>query len=105
MTMDNKAEEGRPLQKMFTAVPPSYDLLNRILTFGFDQIWRKRAAAGCLKNSPDKVLDLCCGTGDLSIHLARMAPENTSLTALDYSYPMLELARKKAGGKNLKLNS
>lgn len=86
---------------MFTEVPPSYDLLNRLLTLRFDQAWRKKAAKACLENSPARVMDLCCGTGDLAISLGRSAPEGTLITALDYSVPMLELARKKATGKKL----
>ena len=86
---------------MFAAVPPSYDFLNRFLTLRFDQAWRKRAATICLENKPEKVLDLCCGTGDLVCLLGRMAPEGTSLSALDYSLPMLEIAGKKAAGKGL----
>lgn len=101
MTMDNPSTDKRPLQKMFTAVPPSYDFLNRLLTLRFDQVWRKSAAVVCLENKPARVLDLCCGTGDLVCHLGLMAPDGTSLTALDYSLPMLELAGKKASGKGL----
>ncbi len=84
------------MQKMFHAVPPSYDFLNRVLTLRFDQVWRKSAAAVCLEKNPERVLDLCCGTGDLAIHLGKGAPACTHITAFDYSPPMLELARKKA---------
>lgn len=81
---------------MFTAVPPSYDLLNRVLTLRFDQMWRKKAASACLEDNPAAVLDLCCGTGDLIVQLGRKADASVRLSALDYSNPMLELARLKA---------
>lgn len=88
-------EEKRPLQKMFNAVPPSYDFLNRFLTFGFDQLWRKKAAQECLNNDPSIILDLCCGTGDLTIKLAKKADKNIQIAALDYSPSMLDVAKKK----------
>lgn len=99
--MEDKIPDKRPLQKMFTSVPPSYDLLNRILTLRLDQVWRKKAALKCFENKPSKLLDLCCGTGDLAVFFAKMADEKTSITALDYSSPMLELAQKKAAGKGI----
>lgn len=99
--MNITIEDKRPLQKMFLSVPPSYDLLNRILTLRFDQIWRKIAARICLENQPVKVLDLCSGTGDLIIYFGTMSPAGTSLTALDYSMPMLDLAKKKAARRGL----
>ena len=99
--METMREDKRPLQKMFTSVPPSYDLLNRLLTMRLDQLWRKKAARICLENKPGGVLDLCCGTGDLVIHLGGMATAGTSLSALDYSMPMLDLAKKKAENKGL----
>ena len=86
---------------MFMEVPSSYDLLNRLLTFRFDQVWRRKAARICLENRPSRVLDLCCGTGDLVLEIGRRATVGTRLTALDYSLPMLELAGKKASGKRL----
>jgi demethylmenaquinone methyltransferase / 2-methoxy-6-polyprenyl-1,4-benzoquinol methylase len=88
--------EKRPLLKMFTEVPPSYDLLNRLLTFRMDERWRKHAATECLKNNPGHVLDLCCGTGDLALRLKATADPNTKISALDYSLPMLERAGQKA---------
>jgi demethylmenaquinone methyltransferase / 2-methoxy-6-polyprenyl-1,4-benzoquinol methylase len=99
--MEKTEVDKRPLQKMFKAVPPSYDFVNRVLTFRFDEIWRKKAAAVCLENKPVNVMDLCCGTGDLSVHIGKAALPGTILTALDYSLPMLELAKKKAAANNL----
>ena len=94
--MNQFKSEYRPLQKMFMAVPSSYDFMNRLLTFRMDEVWRKRAARECLKNDPERVFDLCCGTGDLVIWIKKMASDKTKVVALDYSEPMLEVAKKKA---------
>ncbi|MBI4304326.1 MAG: bifunctional demethylmenaquinone methyltransferase/2-methoxy-6-polyprenyl-1,4-benzoquinol methylase UbiE [Chloroflexi bacterium] len=88
--------QNKPLHVMFTAVPPRYDLINRIITWGLDKRWRLMAARECLKSSPKRILDLCCGTGDLAIHLAQLADYHMELIGLDYSPPMLEIAAKKA---------
>lgn len=88
--------ETRPLKKMFDAVPRRYDALNRLLTVRFDERWRARAAVRCLAGKPVRVLDLCCGTGDLALQLTRLASPHTAITGLDYSAGMLELARAKA---------
>ncbi len=100
MTVHTKAQ--RPLHDMFTKVPPMYDILNRILTFGMDEAWRKQLVKICLENNPEKVLDLCTGTGDLVFRLKKNALQKTTIKALDYSLPMLELAGKKANQKNIK---
>lgn len=81
---------------MFTAVPRRYDLVNHVITLGLDTGWRRKAARECLTERPQKVLDLCCGTGDLAICLARLAESNVELTGLDYSQPMLKIAARKA---------
>ncbi len=91
----------RPLQKMFMAVPPSYDRLNRLLTLRMDEYWRGKAARAVLKENPETVLDLCTGTGDLALRLRRKAAEKTQIHALDYSEPMLAMARDKAGKRKL----
>jgi demethylmenaquinone methyltransferase / 2-methoxy-6-polyprenyl-1,4-benzoquinol methylase len=87
---------GRPLYRIFTAVPPSYDLINRIFTLRLDERWRKVAAKDILAENPVKIMDLCTGTGDLAIRLAKMTDGKTEITGYDYSQPMLDLARKKA---------
>ncbi len=92
----DNAIRSRPLYDMFTAVPPRYDLVNHMITWGLDKRWRWEAARECLASQPGKVLDLCCGTGDLAINLARLAEDNVELTGIDYSQPMLALATKKA---------
>jgi demethylmenaquinone methyltransferase / 2-methoxy-6-polyprenyl-1,4-benzoquinol methylase len=89
---------------MFTAVPPRYDLVNSIITLGQDRRWRRLAALACLAEKPRRVLDLGCGTGDLTINIARLAAKDVEIVGLDYSLPMLERAREKAaragvGGK------
>lgn len=85
----------RPTQKIFTEVPPKYDLLNRVLTLNLDEGWRRKTAAEVLRNSPGRVLDLCCGTADLTMHLAANADKKTELYGLDFSHTMLERAAKK----------
>lgn len=91
----NKVIQSKPLHRMFTAVPPRYDLINRVITFGLDRRWRQKAARECLASPPARVLDLCCGTGDLANSLARLSRDNVVLVGIDYSQPMLEIAARK----------
>ncbi|MFC2067327.1 bifunctional demethylmenaquinone methyltransferase/2-methoxy-6-polyprenyl-1,4-benzoquinol methylase UbiE [Chloroflexota bacterium] len=91
-----QTRRSEPLHRMFTAVPRRYDLVNHVITLGIDKRWRWKAARKCLTTHPRKVLDLCCGTGDLALNLAQLADNNTELTGIDYSQPMLKIAAKKA---------
>lgn len=88
--------EAKPLQRMFTAVPPRYDLINRVITWGMDERWRRAAARACLAAKPKRVLDIGCGTGDLIINIARLSKVDIELAGLDYSPPMLVKAAAKA---------
>ncbi len=81
---------------MFSEVPPRYDFINSIITWNMDKRWRRLAAKECLKSRPGKILDLCCGTGDLAITIARLADYRLELRGLDFSQPMLEIAEHKA---------
>ena len=87
----------RPLQGIFTAVPRRYDLINHLITLGMDRWWRKVAADLCLESKPVWFLDLCCGTADLDLKVARLSEHKPLVIGLDYSSPMLEIAHKKAG--------
>jgi demethylmenaquinone methyltransferase/2-methoxy-6-polyprenyl-1,4-benzoquinol methylase len=87
---------------MFTAVPPRYDLINHVITLGMDTRWRRLAAQACLEGRPRRILDLACGTGDLSIAIAGRAGKDVKVTGLDYSPPMLERARRKAAAEGVR---
>ncbi len=95
----------RPLQRMFMEVPPSYDIINRLLTFRMDQVWRSGLVSALLDGSYGggkdrrRILDLCTGTGDLAIRLRKRSNEGDAIFALDFSRPMLEIARGKAVSK------
>lgn len=88
--------QEKPLHGMFTAVPPRYDLVNHVITWCLDNGWRRRAARECLASNPHRVLDICCGTGDLAIGISQLAEKDTEITGLDYSQPMLDIAADKA---------
>ena len=77
------------------------DLLNRLLTLRLDERWRAGAAVVCLADNPRRVLDLCTGTGDLAVRLARHGPGPDHIAALDFSVPMLAAARRKAEKRNV----
>lgn len=75
-----------------------YDAVNAFLTLGLDRHWRREAAREALASTPGRVLDVCCGTGDLSAELYRLSPGTISVTGLDFNEPMLSQARKKVPG-------
>lgn len=91
-----KSIRNAPLHRMFAAVPRRYDLVNHVITWGLDKRWRWQSARECFNSRPKKLLDLCCGTGDLAINMAKLADNGVELTALDYSQPMLVIASGKA---------
>jgi demethylmenaquinone methyltransferase/2-methoxy-6-polyprenyl-1,4-benzoquinol methylase len=84
------------LYNIFTDLPPRYDLINHIFTLGMDKEWRLKAAKECLLDNTKRVLDLACGTGDLSLTIAKLAKSEIEITGLDFSQPMLDIARYKA---------
>ena len=88
------------IRSLFSAVAPRYDFLNHLLSFGFDAAWRKTTAKmlqPVLARPGSLVVDLCCGTGDLTVALARHSAGKVIGT--DFSHPMLLLARKKVERK------
>ena len=87
-----------PLHSFYGNIHSSYDRVNRIFTFGRDRSWRKQAARELLKSAPERVLDLCTGTGDFLLELGRQAEKSLKgirITGFDFSPEMLEEARRK----------
>jgi demethylmenaquinone methyltransferase/2-methoxy-6-polyprenyl-1,4-benzoquinol methylase len=104
LTMPAGSPEGKPLHRIFAAVPPRYDLVNHVITLGMDNRWRLLAAGECLAAEPKSMLDLCCGTADLLLLVAQKAGPDTVLAGIDYSQPMLELAERKLARLNSKVS-
>jgi demethylmenaquinone methyltransferase/2-methoxy-6-polyprenyl-1,4-benzoquinol methylase len=88
-------EKSVYVREMFASIAPRYDATNRLLTGGVDERWRKRAVRELAAPPGGRVLDMCCGTGDLSFHLLRTDP-TLSVTGVDFCEPMLEGARRRA---------
>ncbi len=84
-----------PLQSFYGDIHSSYDRINHIFTFGRDRAWRRKAVIELLKKNPGRVLDLCTGTGDFVLEVARNANEDVELTGYDFSPDMLGVAREK----------
>jgi demethylmenaquinone methyltransferase / 2-methoxy-6-polyprenyl-1,4-benzoquinol methylase len=80
------------VRTMFDRIAPVYDVMNRVMTAGLDQRWRRITAAAVVVKG-NKVLDACCGTGDLAVADVRAGG---TVTGLDFSPRMLERARKKS---------
>jgi demethylmenaquinone methyltransferase / 2-methoxy-6-polyprenyl-1,4-benzoquinol methylase len=90
---DQKAVYVRAL---FGAITPYYDLMNRLMTGGLDQRWRRQAAAQCMVPSGGRILDVAAGTADLSLALAH-EHDTATVFALDFSAPMLQRGSQKVG--------
>ena len=101
----DRDSSARAVREMFTSIAPRYDLLNHVLSMNVDRVWWNRAArtfAHILQRPDARVLDLCCGTGDMTLALRRRAAESATLTGVDFSHAMLERARDKFAGTSLR---
>ncbi|MGA7622325.1 MAG: bifunctional demethylmenaquinone methyltransferase/2-methoxy-6-polyprenyl-1,4-benzoquinol methylase UbiE [Candidatus Acidiferrales bacterium] len=103
----NEREASARVREMFGSIAPRYDFLNHFLSFSLDRVWRLRTARKfrrILRRTDARVLDLCCGTGDLTFALERVRVHEirdrgayrTPLFGSDFARPMLERAHKKA---------
>jgi demethylmenaquinone methyltransferase/2-methoxy-6-polyprenyl-1,4-benzoquinol methylase len=100
---------ARAVREMFTSIAPRYDLLNHLLSFNIDRLWWRRTArsfAQILAQPDSRVLDLCCGTGDMTFALRKQAgnrnPQigNPQICGADFSHAMLQRARRKSLDKS-----
>ena len=91
-----EADASNKVREMFTQIAPRYDLLNHLLSLQLDRLWRARTARRLklILDRPDAlVLDLCCGTGDLTLALALAG--NARIIGADFAHPMLVRAKEK----------
>jgi demethylmenaquinone methyltransferase / 2-methoxy-6-polyprenyl-1,4-benzoquinol methylase len=102
--MTNVADVSRDpsrISAMFDAIAPRYDLLNRVLSAGIDQAWRRAAIRSLALTGRETVLDLCAGTGDLAIKARQAAPGAARVLCVDFSAAMLALALTKMRRRGL----
>ena len=95
------------VQSMFDAIAPRYDILNHVLSGGIDATWWWRTARTLepmLKRPECRIVDLCCGTGDMALALLRRRPSTSStkpILAVDFSHEMLSRGSTKFSNKNI----
>jgi demethylmenaquinone methyltransferase/2-methoxy-6-polyprenyl-1,4-benzoquinol methylase len=100
----DKASASRAVREMFTSIAPRYDLLNHLLSFNIDRLWWRRTAsqfADILNKPQARVLDVCCGTGDMTFALHRRG-KSADIVGADFSHAMLQRASEKSAGTALR---
>ena len=98
MTLPGDSEKRAVVEAMFDRIAPRYDLMNRLMTFGIDRGWRRRAIAALGLGAGERVLDLACGSGDLAIAAAEAGAR---VVGLDFSAGMLRAAQERGVGCGL----
>ncbi|HET6249940.1 MAG TPA: ubiquinone/menaquinone biosynthesis methyltransferase [Tepidisphaeraceae bacterium] len=111
------ADKRGRVQRMFAAIAPSYDLNNRLHSMWMDQHWRRKTVRLANVGPADAVVDVACGTGDLTLKFAQavcdainreqasrypVIPPRDRVLGIDFTYEMLPLARDKAAGRSVK---
>ena len=82
------------VSQMFSDIAPTYDFLNHLLCANQDRRWRKRAASRLCARAGETILDLCCGSGDLTREIQTQQPR-CRVVGADFALPMLQIARTK----------
>lgn len=97
---DPNEEKGAQVEQMFDSIAPAYDFMNNAMTFGLHRYWRNRALH-MLRRSLEgrggalRLLDVACGTGDVTFHLRRLFGPEARIEGIDLSSGMLAIARKR----------
>jgi len=98
---DKPDDKKGQVRTMFDRIAPYYDFLNHFLSLGIDIAWRKKTIQELVEFSPGKILDVATGTGDLAFEACKKLP-NASITAIDLSPQMLDIAIKKQASQSRK---
>lgn len=86
-------EKADYVQQQFDRIARKYDLANDVISIGMHRLWKNRAITELLTNETGRYLDVCCGTGDLALTLARQKNFRGTVTGIDFSSQMLNVAR------------
>lgn len=92
--------KGEQVRVMFDELAPNYDLMNRIMTVGQDQRWRRYVIKQAQIPAGGKVLDLAAGTGDIAFEAKKAVPD-ADVTAGDFSLGMMQVGKRRPGGDQI----
>ncbi len=95
MKPEEESDHNQKVKAVFEGAASRYDLLNRLMSLGIDKRWRRKTAQ-LIEPSGKKIIDLCAGTGDLSLELLRQGDSKTEIIASDFSNEMLSFGKNKA---------
>ncbi|MEG1664959.1 MAG: bifunctional demethylmenaquinone methyltransferase/2-methoxy-6-polyprenyl-1,4-benzoquinol methylase UbiE [Mucinivorans sp.] len=98
---NQNSQKKEQVEQMFDTIAPRYDLLNRLLSLGIDQSWRRALVRIVRLSGARRILDVATGTGDLAILLAK---GGGSVTGCDLSPRMIELGRAKVAQRSLNIS-
>jgi demethylmenaquinone methyltransferase / 2-methoxy-6-polyprenyl-1,4-benzoquinol methylase len=100
--VQDEVHAAQAVQQMFNTIAPRYDLLNHVLSANIDRVWWRRAALAFRSTLADPnagILDICCGTGDLTLALLRQSTAGARpILAADFAHGMLSRGLRKFGG-------
>ena len=98
---EKTAAPNQQVHQMFNAIAPRYDLLNRLLSGGRDRYWRRRTVARLAPQPGEHFLDIATGTADVALEIVRQSnTREVQVVGMDFSEPMLELARQKIDSRD-----
>lgn len=96
----NQSDKPKKVNNVFTSVSNKYDVMNDIMSFGLHRLWKKQFLKLCDINSRKTVLDIACGTGDITLEILKKNP-NTSITCLDPNPDMIKICEQKLINKGI----
>ena len=92
---------SKSVQKLFPEVARTYELINHAMTLGLDILWRRKTARMAVNEGGGRWLDVCTGTGEMAVYLGRLAKQETTVMATDFSPPMIYKAARKRGAQEI----
>lgn len=99
--MKKLPRQSKFIQRMYVDIPSTYELLNHLLTLGLDILWRKKAAKRAAQANGNRLADMCTGTGETAVYLKRFCKPHAKIYGIDFSLPMMTLAKNKHTAKTI----